>query len=209
MNRYLDWQSDNPWLPIGFYAPVISFLSTFVEPRGAQVVEVGTGIYGIAALSYMGSKGVRTTAIDHTMTPPRHVIEKSGVRFLQDKWENIAAYLPENSADVIYIQFMYPNPQEGGQFCRAHPFGTSYHEEPAVSMRREDKARFIQYVGREMLKVLKPDGVFFACSNNCEDLPSDFSPSQRSFEALGYREHEFRLPDDSYYKRDFFVAQKV
>ena len=208
-NRYLNWQSENPWSPIRFYAPAVSFLSTFFDPRGAEIVEVGTGITGIAALTYMASRGASVTAVDHIVMPAHAVLERSGVKFKQEKWEYIAGYFAESSLDVIYTHFMPPDPQAYGPFFSAegHPL-TGYNREPAVSIRREDKTRFTEHVAREMLKILKPGGVFFACSNNCEDLPPDFAPQQRSFEALGYREEEYRLPRDGYYRRYLFVAQK-
>lgn len=161
--------------PIKDYALVISFIEAVLGFKGRNIVEIGPRNDGTKVLKYMASKGANAIGLDIGI--PKEPTQ--GIRFVQDRWENIATHARD--VDVIYTIFMHPDPEDGGPFeCR------ELSDEPKMSRYKRD---FEACIAKEMAKVLKPNGIFMV--HYIDFGPQYMVGNQDIFEANGFRDYIF------------------
>jgi len=159
INRYCDEIEENIGVggerhEIQYYAPLLSFINSYLGFRERTIVEVGPGRDGTKVLKYMASKG--TNAIGLDIDIPEESTE--GIRFIQDRWENISQHL--NGIDAIYAVYMHPRPYLGGAFNFEDALSLFPPVRADIIKERKCRRDFDEHIAIEMSKALKQGGLF-------------------------------------------------
>ncbi len=173
------------------YVPIISFAENIFGNIGDKtVVEIGAGDTGTIPLAYFASRGAQTFGFDcqKPSSEAEKFMKEHGVTFVSGKWEEVGSYFPPDSVDLIYVKFMIPNPETGGNCSRP---GREYDRR----------------ISSEMRKILKLQGFFVLSDNNSQETPLEYYPDPNILVDDGYSYHLFRLPGYAYGGR-FHIFQR-
>jgi len=184
--------SSGEYLPITYYAPLISFLSSFFgDLDGRKIVEVGPRGDGMSMLGYLATQGAMVTGLDCDYEPDGEVLQR--VKFEKGRWEDLANHFDPESLDAIYVVFMHDEPWIGGPFFDQQLFLTCSRE--ADRKRRENILLFERHIATEMGNVLKPGGMFvIKYIDEMDEWKAEYQiHNQRVFIDQGYEMNRFRL----------------